>query len=83
MTTPPPYSIVAVVSAAVTATATTTAAATCCRAMHVHLGLYAVHLERWMALIRPEQLLLWVRAEAVAPTPALQRSFIAARKTCA
>jgi hypothetical protein len=33
-----------------------------CRVLHIHVGLYAVHLERWLSLFKPDQLLIWVSA---------------------
>jgi hypothetical protein len=36
-----------------------------CRVLHIHVGLYAVHLERWLSLFKPDQLLIWVSAFAL------------------
>jgi hypothetical protein len=42
-------------------TAAAAAAAACLRSvLHIHVGLYAVHLERWLSHFRPDQLMIWV-----------------------
>jgi hypothetical protein len=37
-----------------------------CRVLHIHVGLYAVHLERWLSHFRPDQLMIWVSCIATA-----------------